>query len=126
MPKDDTSTFPEYADEYIGECVVGSCDSPATVQLHGGFMHCALHALGYEIGYEIDEMNLCAGLLRGFEAQAVYEGRDYVARALAAPLAECEERVRLAESWRMQVDKVDREVMPNHDLRTALDNREHE
>ncbi len=119
MPKDDTGTFPEYADEYIGECIAGSCDSPATVQIHKDFKHCALHALAYELGEEEDDMSIAAGMLRGWKSQSEYEGCGFLARVLDNALAECEERKSRAHSQRDQLWQVDREVMPNHDLRTA-------
>ncbi|MDP9476793.1 MAG: hypothetical protein M3R38_14090 [Actinomycetota bacterium] len=113
----------EYAEEFIGECLVGSCDRPATVRVYEDFVLCALHHMMHEAGHDADEAGLALELLGGWRSVAAMHGNGYLLELFEFAKADLLERKATADRRQDQLERIDRENVGNTETRLEMGRR---
>lgn len=110
----------EYSEVYIGECVAGECNLPATVRVHENYVLCALHDLRREIAEEQDEANLALEMITGWRSVAASHNNGYLLELFEYAHGELIERRSVASQRLRQLERVDLETDPNEHIRIEM------
>lgn len=110
----------EYSEAYIGECIVGECDRPATVRVYENFVLCALHYLAREIAEAYDEASLASELMAGWRSVAVTHHNGFLLELFEYASKEATEQKGRMEAWTELLARADLESDPNERLRSKM------
>ncbi len=115
-----TSEATEYSEVFIGECITGSCDRPATVRVYEDFVLCALHHAHYEAGHDADEAGLALDLMAGWRSVAAMHGNGYLLELFEYAKGELLERKGAADRRLEQLKRIDLENVGNTEIRVEM------
>ena len=111
----------DFADVFIGECTVASCDRPATTRVFEGFVLCAHHRLRYELGQDEDAASHALQLLRAWRDQAtMHETLRGLAEELNDVMDRFDDRYQDARERLILFDRAEDEGRDPVGLRSAL------
>lgn len=102
-----------YSETFIGDCVSGECDRPATVRVNGSFVLCALHYLKWELSQEVNQSSLGLELLQAWRDQAEMHRLEGLAEKLDRIMEAEELCLQVATSHVEQLDQADEEANPD-------------
>lgn len=108
----------EFFENYIGECISGSCDRPATVRVHKDFVLCALHNQRRVIGEEADAVGIGLDMLKGWRSEAEFHGAYSLVAVFGVAEHYLKERQELIVEMGEHAKQIDRENVSNHAFRT--------
>lgn len=111
---------PEYSEVFIGECIAGSCDRPATVRVYEDFVLCALHHMRHEAGQDVDEAGIALELMAGWRSVAAMHGNGYLLELFEYAKGELLERKAAADRRQDQLDRIDRENVGDTEIRLEM------
>jgi hypothetical protein len=100
----------EFAETFIGECITGDCDRPATVRVWEDFILCALHHTMHEVGEDQDEAGIGLELLAGWLSVATMHGNGYLQGLLGYAKDELLERKEWADR---RMDQLQQDALSN-------------
>ncbi len=116
----------EYSEVFIGECTVGSCARPATIQIWESFVLCALHHAMHEASRKSDDAHLALELLKPWRAHADMHRLGHLVEGLDRIIEDEKIRCEDAQEYVSQLERIEVESVPNEEIRLQMGARQQE